>query len=63
MKRVKQPFVFLGIGFAAWLFLAGCVSQIVRNEMTRRNEADLKLGRITPAQFRQQRDEIDRNLR
>jgi hypothetical protein len=31
--------------------------------MTRRNEADLKKGQITPAQYRQQRDEIDRNLK
>lgn len=31
--------------------------------MTRRNEAEFKKGKITPAQYRQQRDEIDRNLK
>jgi hypothetical protein len=36
---------------------------MVKGEMTRRNEADLKKGQITPAQYRQQRDEIDRNLK
>jgi hypothetical protein len=31
--------------------------------MTRRNEAELKKGKITPAQYREQREEIDRNLK
>jgi hypothetical protein len=35
---------------------------MVRSEMSRRNKAALKNGQITPAQFRQQRDEMDRNL-
>jgi hypothetical protein len=55
--------VVVVIGFAGCLVLAGCVSQMVKGEMTRRNEADLKKGQITPAQYRQQRDEIDRNLK
>ena len=63
MKQFKKQLVFVVIGFAGCLVLAGCVSQIVSGEMTRRNEAALKKGQITPAQYRQQRDEIDRNLR
>lgn len=51
------------IGFTGLLFSAGCVSQVARSEMTRRNEAELKKGKITPAQYREQRDEIDRNLK
>lgn len=51
------------IGFTELLFSAGCVSQVARSEMTRRNEAEIKKGKITPAQYREQRDEIDRNLK
>ena len=63
MKQFKKPLGFVVIGFTGLLFSAGCLSQIVRNEMTRRNEVELKKGQITPAQYRQQRDEIDRNLK
>ncbi len=63
MKRFKQQFIFFSIAFTGLLFAVGCVSELVRNEMTRRNEAELKNGKITPAQYRQQRDEIDRNLK
>jgi hypothetical protein len=62
MKHVRKPLVLVVIGFTGLLFSAGCVSQIVRSEMTRRNEAEFKKGKIMPAQYRQQRDEIDRNL-
>jgi hypothetical protein len=63
MKHFKNQFGFVLIAFTGLLLEAGCVSQIARNEMTRQNEADLKNGKITPAQYRQQRDEIDRNLK
>ena len=63
MKQFKKQLGFVVIGFTGLLFSAGCVSQIVSGEMTRRNEAALKKGQITPAQYRQQRDEIDRNLK
>jgi hypothetical protein len=63
MNQFKKQLVVVVIGFAGCLVLAGCVSQMVKGEMTRRNEADLKKGQITPAQYRQQRDEIDRNLK
>ncbi len=41
------------IGFTGLLFSAGGVSQIERSEMTQRNEAEFKKGKITPAQDRQ----------
>ena len=63
MKQFKQQLGFVVIGFTALLVSTGCLSQIVSNEMTRRNEVELKKGQITPAQYRQQRDEIDRNLK
>ena len=63
MKQFKKQLVFVVIGFTGCLVLAGCVSQVINDEMTRRNEAALKKGQITPAQYRLQRDEIDRNLK
>lgn len=63
MKHVRKPLVLVVIGFTGLLFSAGCVSQVARSEMTRRNEAEFKKGKIPPAQYRQQRDEIDRNLK
>ena len=68
MKQFKKQLVLVVLGFAGCLVLAGCVSQEImsqetKGEMTRRNEAALKKGQITPAQYRQQRDEIDRNLK
>jgi len=53
MKHFRKPLVLVVIGFTALLVSAGCLSQIVRNEMTRRNEVELKKGQITPAQYRQ----------
>jgi hypothetical protein len=63
MKHFRKPLVLVVIGFTGLLFSAGCVSQSARSEMTRRNEADFKKGKIPPAQYRQQRDEIDRSLK
>lgn len=63
MKHVRKPLVLVVIGFTGLLFSAGCVSQVARSEMTRRNEAELKKGKITPAQYREQREEIDRSLK
>jgi hypothetical protein len=63
MKQFKKQLVVVVIGFAGCLVLAGCVSQIAKSEMTRRNEAEFKKGNIPPAHYRQQRDEIDRNLK
>ena len=63
MTQFKKQLVLVVLGFTGCWFWAGCVSQMVKGEMTRRNEAALKKGQITPAQYRQQRDEIDRNLK
>jgi hypothetical protein len=50
MKHVRKPLVLVVIGFTGLLFSAGCVSQVARSEMTRRNEAEFKKGNIKPAQ-------------
>jgi hypothetical protein len=63
MKHFRKPLVLVVIGFTGLLFSAGCVSQIARSEMTRRNEAEFKQRKSPPAQYRQQRDEIDRSLK
>ena len=51
----------------AFVALAGgCGSTgaiLVREQMDRRNEADLKSGKSTPREYRERRDEIDRNLK
>jgi hypothetical protein len=52
--------------FAGLSVLAGGCSSVggqVRHEMERRNEADLKAGKSTPRDYRERRDEIDRNLK
>ena len=46
--------------------LGGCGSvgaMAAREQMERRNEADLKNGKSTPREYRERRDEIDRNLK
>jgi hypothetical protein len=51
---------------AVFSALAGGCSSVgtqVQHEMTRRNEADLKAGKSTPREYRERRDEIDRNLK
>lgn len=54
----------LVMGFAALAGGCGTVGAIVaRDQMDRRNEADLKSGKSTPREYRERRDEIDRNLK
>jgi hypothetical protein len=51
---------------ASFSALAGGCSSVgtqVQHEMTRRNEADLKAGKSTPRDYRERRDEIDRNFK
>jgi hypothetical protein len=64
-KRFSWRCVFV-IMLAAFSVLAGGCSSVgaqVQHEMTRRNEADLKAGKSTPRDYRERRDEIDRNLK
>ena len=48
------------------MLLGGCGTvgaMAARDQMERRNEADLKNGKSTPREYRERRDEIDRNFK
>ena len=45
MTQFKKQLVLVVLGFTGCWFWAGCVSQMVNGEMTRRNEAALKKAR------------------
>ena len=55
------------LALAGWVtLLGGCGTTgawLAREQMERRNEADLKSGKSTPREYRERRDEIDRNLK
>ncbi len=58
MKKIPLLILLLLSG----QLLGGCAA-LVEGEMQQRNEQDLKHGRITPDEFQQNRDEIDRTFR
>ena len=64
-KQLRRSATVMGAVFVAML-LGGCGTvgaMAAREQMERRNEADLKSGRSTPREYRERRDEIDRNLK
>lgn len=64
-KQLRRSATVMGAVFVVML-LGGCGTvgaMAAREQMERRNEADLKSGKSTPREYRERRDEIDRNLK
>ena len=64
-KQLRRSATVSGAVFVVML-LGGCGTvgaMAAREQMERRNEADLKSGKSTPREYRERRDEIDRNLK
>ena len=64
-KQLRRS-VTIMLALVVAALLGGCGSvgaMAAREQMERRNEADLKNGKSTPREYRERRDEIDRNLK
>jgi hypothetical protein len=65
MRISPKHFLHVYVGVFSISLFAGCssIGGEVAGRMTKKNEQDLKTNRQSPKEYRERRDEIDRNLK